>query len=127
MELLEPPHLDRGRQKYGLGELALRHPKVDGGLGEGSEVADFGNAQQLLGIGHYGTPLVGRSTNSARLEGDLFARTISANCFLFLCEVESKLCSWLARRSTRGQVSNSPMRGLGYFEGPRLDPFHFLD
>ena len=62
VELLEPPHLDRWRQQYGLGELTLRHPQIDGGLGKGGEVADFGDAQQLLGIGHYGTPLVGRST-----------------------------------------------------------------
>ena len=62
MELLEPPDLDGWRQQYGLGKLALRHPKINGGLGKGGEVADFGDAQQLLGIGHYGTPWVGRST-----------------------------------------------------------------
>jgi hypothetical protein len=54
----------------------LRHPKVDRGLREGGEVANFGYAQQLFGIGQFWTPLVDRKTNGARVKGGFFARRI---------------------------------------------------
>lgn len=85
--MLAAPNLDGWGQCKWLGELTLRHPKVDGGLCEGGEVADFGDAQQLLGIGQFRTPLVDKKTNSALGEGGLFAITIQANYFLSCTEV----------------------------------------